>query len=82
MTKNIPQRMCIACRKLWSKSELSRITKKRDGTIALDQTGKLEGRGAYICKSHECLEKAIKTRGLNRAFKCNVPQEVYNNLSK
>jgi len=64
------------------KVNLIRITKKKDGTIELDKHGKLDGRGAYICKDKECLQKCTKTRGLNRAFKNIVPQEIYDALNE
>lgn len=80
--KKVPQRKCIACQDRDSKKELIRIVKNKEGQIFLDLTGRANGRGAYICKSIECLTKAIKTRALNRAFKTEVSQEVYENLLK
>ena len=78
--KKIPLRMCIACKEMHSKRELIRIVKNKNGDISLDFTGKANGRGAYICNSIECIEKCIKTRALNRAFKEEIPEEVYENL--
>lgn len=69
-------RMCLACRKLCDKSELSRFVLTSDGVV-LDKTGKRDGRGAYLCKSAECLDKLMKKRLLNRAFSCKVDEEVY-----
>lgn len=80
--KKVPQRKCIACQDRDSKKELIRIVKNKEGQIFLDLTGRANGRGAYICKSIECLTKAIKTKALNRAFKTEVSQEVYENLLK
>lgn len=71
-------RMCIVCREHSDKKELLRIVKNKDGQIFVDKTGKANGRGAYICKSKECLNKLKKSRGLNRAFKCEVSDDVYN----
>ena len=70
-------RMCIVCREHSDKKELLRIVKNKDGQIFVDKTGKANGRGAYICKSKECLNKLKKSRGLNRAFKCEVSDDVY-----
>ena len=78
--KKVPQRKCIACQERDSKKGLIRIVKNKDGQIFLDPTGKANGRGAYICQSVECLEKSIKTKALNRAFKVEVSDEVYENL--
>lgn len=80
--KKIPQRKCISCQDRNSKKALMRIVKNKDEEIFVDNTGKANGRGAYICASKECLEKAIKTRALNRAFKLEIPKEVYDNLSE
>ena len=79
-TKKVPQRKCIACQERDSKKGLIRIVKNKEGQIFLDTTGKANGRGAYICKDAECLKKAIKSKALNRAFKIEVPNEVYENL--
>jgi hypothetical protein len=80
--KKIPQRKCIACQERDSKKGLIRIVKNKDGQIFLDPSGKANGRGAYICKDVECLKKAIKTKALNKTFKIEVPNEVYENLLK
>ena len=80
--KKIPQRKCIACQERDSKKGLIRIVKTKEDGIFLDPTGKANGRGAYICKDVECLKKAIKTKALNRAFKLEVPDNVYENLLK
>ncbi len=75
-------RMCIICREHSDKKELSRIVKNKDGEIFVDKTGKANGRGAYVCKSPECFIKLRKTRGLNRAFKCDVKDEVYDKIGE
>ena len=69
--------MCIACRQMKTKKELLRIVKSKDGEIAVDTTGKKNGRGAYICKDLNCLSKLKKQKLLNKAFKCNIEDEVY-----
>lgn len=78
--KKIPQRKCIVCQDRDSKKELMRIVKNKEGEIFLDPSGRANGRGTYICKDSECLKKAIKTKALNRAFKVEVSDEVYEKL--
>ncbi len=80
--KKIPMRMCIGCREMKPKRELIRAVKTAEGEIKLDATGKLNGRGAYICKSEECFHRAQKTNALSRAFECNVSPEIYTQLEK
>ena len=75
-------RMCIICREHSDKKELLRIVKNKDGEIFVDKTGKANGRGAYICKSPECFQKLRKTRGLNRAFRCETKDEVYDKIGE
>ena len=79
--KNVPQRMCIACRQMKNKAELIRIVKNGEA-ISVDRTGKAAVRGAYICCDKECIEKAAKQKILNRAFKCEVPREIYLKLEE
>ena len=64
------------------KSGLVRVVKSSDGTVSVDPTGKKNGRGAYLCFSRECLDKAIKNHGLERSLKTAVPDEVYERLKK
>ena len=75
-------RMCVACREMKPKRELIRIVRVSESDIRLDTTGKLNGRGAYICKCAECFRKAKKTNALSRAFETNVSQDVYNSLER
>ncbi len=82
MTKKIPLRQCIACQEMKNKKELMRVVKQQDGSICLDLTGKLSGRGAYLCKNRDCLFKAQKVKGLERAFKMPVDGKVYEQLQK
>ncbi|MGN0822185.1 MAG: RNase P modulator RnpM [Candidatus Gallimonas sp.] len=76
-TKKIPLRMCIACRAEKPKKEMLRVVKNAQGEVSLDFSGKLPGRGAYLCDSAECVGKLRKQRLLNRAFSCEVSEEVY-----
>ena len=75
-------RQCTGCREMKSKKEMIRVLKTAEDEIVLDTTGRKNGRGAYICFSKECLEKAIKSRGLERSLKAAIPEEVYQNLKK
>lgn len=80
--KKIPMRKCVGCQEMKSKKEMMRVLKTSENTFELDATGKKNGRGAYICCSKECLEKAIKSKGLERSFKQAIPKEVYETLKK
>ena len=80
--KKIPQRQCIGCGQMKDKKELIRILKTQDGSIVIDATGKKNGRGAYICPDEECLQKAFKTKGLERSFKMAIDQSIYDELKK
>ena len=75
-------RMCIVCHSRSDKKELVRVVKNKDGEIFLDKTGKANGRGAYVCKSKDCFDKLKKTRALNRAFKCEVKNDVYDKIGE
>ena len=66
--KKIPMRMCVACREMRAKKDLMRIVRTEDGTLLLDNTGKRNGRGAYLCRDAACVQKALKTRALERAL--------------
>ncbi len=78
--KNIPQRTCIGCREKKDKKDLIRIVKDKEGNISVDKTGKANGRGAYICDDVTCLEKAIKSKSLQRTFETEITEELYENL--
>ena len=78
----IPMRQCTGCREMKSKKEMIRVLKTSENEIILDATGKKNGRGAYICPSMACFEKAVKSRGLERSFKMAIPKEVYESLKK
>ncbi len=80
--KKIPMRMCTGCREMKPKKELVRIVRTNEGEIKLDLTGKLNGRGAYVCKCAECLSKVRKTNALARAFEITVSNEIYNELER
>ena len=73
-------RMCVGCGQMKQKSELIRVVKTPDGEVMLDKTGKQNGRGAYICKKSECLQKAEKINALARAFEMNIGADIYERL--
>lgn len=81
MIKVEPLRKCLGCEEMIGKKGLLRIVKDKGGEIFLDPTGKKNGRGAYICKSLICFEKAKKRKSLERSFKSKIPDEVYEKLS-
>ena len=80
--KKIPLRMCTGCGEHKAKKELVRVVKSPEGEISLDLTGRKSGRGAYICPSIDCLAKAKKARRLEKAFSCQIPDEVYAAMEK
>ncbi|MBE6779393.1 MAG: YlxR family protein [Ruminococcaceae bacterium] len=80
--KKIPMRMCTGCHEMKPKKELIRVVKTPEGEIKVDFTGKLNGRGAYLCKSAECLLKAQKQKALSRAFECQITDEIYEDLRR
>lgn len=82
-TKNkIPMRQCTGCREMKNKKEMIRVLKTPEDEIVLDTTGRKNGRGAYVCPSIECLDKAIRNHGIERSLKTSVPEEVYEDLKK
>lgn len=78
--KKIPMRKCTGCQEMKSKKELIRVVRNDEGEFSLDATGKKPGRGAYICNSTDCLEKAFKNKGFERSFKSSVPEHIYDEL--
>ncbi|MBR4943323.1 MAG: YlxR family protein [Clostridia bacterium] len=80
--KKIPMRMCIACKEMKPKSEMTRVVKTATGEISADPTGKAAGRGAYICSNGECLKKLTSKKLLNKAFSANVSPDVYRGVEE
>ena len=79
--KKIPERRCVGCGEHFPKSALVRIVRRPDeGGIVADLTGKLSGRGAYLCRNAQCLKKAQKARRLENALECPIPPEIYERL--
>ena len=90
--KKVPLRKCTGCGEMKPKRELIRVVKAPDttdadgnvtarGEVSLDLTGKKPGRGAYVCKSAECFQKARKARRFERSLSCKIPEEVYESMS-
>lgn len=82
MSKKIPVRRCVGCQEMKGKKGMIRVIRTPEGDFLLDATGKKNGRGAYLCPSRECLDKARKNKGLERSFKQAIPKEVYEALEK
>lgn len=80
--RKIPLRKCTGCQELKPKKELLRVLLTPEGSITVDDTGKKNGRGAYICKKLSCLEKAIKHKGLERSLKTSIPPELFTKLKE
>lgn len=80
--KKIPLRQCIGCGGSKNKKEMIRVLKTPGEEFTVDATGRKNGRGAYLCRSMECFEKAVKGKGLERSFKMAIPKEVYETLKK
>lgn len=80
MPKKIPLRQCTGCREMKPKRELIRVVRAPDGGVSLDFRGKAPGRGAYVCKDMQCLNKAIKAKAFSRAFDTPIPDEIYTAL--
>ena len=78
--KSIPQRTCSVCRMQKNKSELLRVVKNKDNIIKVDETGKQSGRGAYICYDMECLEKAQKSKRLEKSLEIKIEDEIYEQM--
>jgi len=78
--KKVPMRMCVGCREMKPKRELIRVVKSPEGAVSMDPTGRKPGRGAYVCKSAECLKRALKQKQLERAFECALGEETQASL--
>lgn len=80
--RKIPLRKCIGCNEMKDKRTLVRIVRNKEGEISVDLTGKKPGRGAYICKSIECLDKAQKAKRLERAFSSQIEPGIYDTMRR
>ena len=79
-TRKIPMRMCVGCREMKEKRSLLRVVKSPEGAISFERVGKAPGRGAYVCKSKACLERAVKARQLERALETRIDEAVFAQL--
>ena len=80
LTKKIPVRRCVGCAEHFPKNTLIRVLRTPSGEILLDLTGKMSGRGAYLCKSVTCLKRARKSGKISASLECTIPDEVYDRL--
>ena len=78
--KKVPMRMCVGCREMKPKKELLRVVRSPEGAVSIDATGRKPGRGAYVCRSADCLKRAIKQKQLERAFECSLGEEAHASL--
>lgn len=80
--RKIPMRKCVGCGEMKPKKEMIRVLRTAEEEFVLDATGKKNGRGAYMCCSKECFDRAVKSKGLERSFKQSIPEDVYERLEK
>ncbi|MCQ2418268.1 MAG: YlxR family protein [Clostridia bacterium] len=80
--KKIPMRQCLGCREMKMKRELIRVVRSPEGEISVDAKGKAPGRGAYVCPSPDCLQKAIRSKALSRSLSAEIPEELFTALLK
>lgn len=80
--KKVPMRQCVGCRQSKNKKDLIRIVRTPDNNVIFDDTGRMNGRGAYICPSVECLNKARKTKAMERSLDISMPDEVYDAIER
>jgi predicted RNA-binding protein YlxR (DUF448 family) len=79
---HVPQRTCVACRQSRPKADLLRVVRTPAGPIEVDPTGKAAGRGAYVCRSEVCAERAVKQKKLNRALGAPVGEDVLDTIRR
>ncbi len=78
--KKVPFRKCIGCNEMKDKKQLIRVVKSPNGDMNIDPSGKMAGRGAYVCKNQKCFEAAFKSKRLEKAFKTKIADEIYESL--
>jgi len=74
--------MCVACRQMYPKKDMHRVSRTTSGEYVIDTTGKLDGRGAYVCNNQSCVAKCVKSKLFNKSFKACVDNNVYVELDK
>ena len=82
MEKKIPTRKCVGCGNMIPKKDLIRVVKNAEGEVFIDKKGKADGRGAYVCKNPECLDKADKRRAFERSLHVQLSQDVLEEIKK
>lgn len=82
MERKVALRQCVGCLNQCDKRDLIRVVRTPEGDITLDFKGKMNGRGAYLCKNPDCLTKAAKNKGLERAFKMSIPEDIIQRLKE
>jgi len=80
--KKVPMRMCIGCKEMKPKKELTRIVRTPEGEIVIDATGKKSGRGAYVCNNVQCIKEFVNEKTLSKALDLNVTKEVVQRLQE
>lgn len=80
--KKIPLRKCTGCGEMKPKKELVRVVKTPDDRVLIDLTGRVNGRGAYICPNAECLKIARKSKRIEKSFQMQIPDEVYDKMEE
>lgn len=75
-------RQCVGCREMKMKKDLIRIIRTPEGEVVIDRKGKQNGRGAYLCSCIDCLQKARRTKSLERALKTAIPNEIFEHLEE
>ena len=80
--RKTPMRMCVGCREMKEKKELIRVVRSPEGDVSLDPAGKKPGRGAYVCRSADCLKRALKQKQLERQLDVTLPPETAEALTK
>ncbi|NEZ46086.1 YlxR family protein [Clostridium niameyense] len=80
--RKVPLRMCTGCGEMKPKKELIRIVKNKEEEVSVDLTGKKSGRGAYICKSADCLKNAFKSKRLEKNLEVKISEEIYEKLKE
>lgn len=80
--RKVPIRTCVSCRESSEKKTLIRIVKTAAGDVVIDPSGKLPGRGAYLCGESKCIILAIKANKLGRALRCEIPETLYEELNR
>jgi len=82
MPKRTPLRQCLGCREMKPKRELVRVVRSPEGTVSLDLRGKAPGRGAYVCRSADCLKKALRSKAIGRSLGAEIPPDLYDALAR